>query len=106
METRPTADDERGLFVEFITKLLAEPTAAAIAEVEEFERHLIPIGTGGEAEDNGTGPPKYVELSIEDFITEVQKRLLGKLYDLRDKDMKISMMFMTIMAVIKKLPKE
>jgi len=104
METRPT-NDERELFVSFLAKLLAEPARAAIAETEEWERHLIP--SGPEPEDNGArGQALFVDLPIDEFVMEVIKRLLGKLYDLRDTDMKISMAFMTIMAVIKKLPKE
>jgi hypothetical protein len=42
-------------------------------------------------------------LPMEDFIEEVHKILLGRLFDLAQTDMKLSLMFSGVMAYIKRL---
>jgi hypothetical protein len=104
MDARQPTITERELFVKFCTKLLSEPIRDAIGAVEELERHLIPIESGTNGNGNGEAKPSDpVQLPMEDFIEEVHKILLGRLFDLAQTDMKLSLMFSGVMAYIKRL---
>jgi hypothetical protein len=93
METRSTGatNNDKELFVSVLCRLLRPISDEVTGEVLALEKA-------------GEEPPD--ELPLQDFVHEVHVRILGRLYDLAQKDGMLSMALIPLMAHIKKMPKE
>jgi hypothetical protein len=91
-------NDERELFVGILSKLLRPLSDEVVIQVTDWERN----SNNGNV---GTLPDQDGELPIDEFIAEVHRRILARLYDLAQEDKMLSMAFIPLMAHLRKMPR-
>ncbi len=82
--------EDRELFITFIGKLIEPITRETIVQVEQWEQQRV----------DQEGEP----LPIDEFVFEIERRLLAKLYDFAQTDGKLSMLLIPVMGYLRKIP--